>query len=85
MVTFSVLNSIAARPCSCGPKPLDLMPPNGTCTSAPAVCEFTCRRPACASFWKRVAAARLEVKIAAERPNSVAFARCIASSSVEKR
>ena len=40
-----------------------LMPPNGTCTSAPAVCELTCSSPACASFWKRVEVARLDVKI----------------------
>jgi hypothetical protein len=43
---------------------------------------LTWSSPACASFWKRVAAARLDVKIAAERPNSVALARFSASSSV---
>src|SRR5438132_1663533 len=35
------------------------MPPNGTCTSAPAVCELTWISPACASRWKRVGVARV--------------------------
>ncbi len=61
------------------------MPPNGTWTSAPAVCEFTWRIPACSSLVNRCTAWRSRVKIAAESPNSTAFARASASSSVEKR
>ena len=56
------------------------MPPNGTCTSAPAVCELTWMIPAWISLVKRCVSRRSRVKIAAERPKRTAFARSIASS-----
>src|SRR5262249_49399283 len=44
-VVVWVKNSLAAPPCSFGPRALFLAPPNGTCGSAPADSELMCRTP----------------------------------------
>ena len=41
----SVKKSIAVLPCSRPPKPVDFIPPNGTCTSPPIVAELMCTIP----------------------------------------
>lgn len=63
-----------------GPSPLFLAPPNGTCGSAPADSEFTCRMPT--STWSTADKARVRsfVNIAADKPYSLSFANLNASS-----
>ncbi len=78
-------NSRAARPCSLGPNPLCLVPPNGTYGSVPADSELTCSTPTSSRWTACNATPRSRVKTAADRPWSLRFASPSASSASSAR